>query len=126
MDQKIESLNTTIFAGRRFTRKQLSVVQQTVQAFPSLSLRELVHTVCENLDWVTSTGTNKIQTCLNALEAMQASGLFVLPKKKEQSKRKQKPIPQSHHTDPESVVTWFSPGGTQASSPLDPVQSKCA
>ena len=105
MKQKIESLNTTTFAGRRFTRKQLSVVQQTVQTFPSLSLRELAHTVCENLDWVTSTGTNKIQTCLNALEAMQTADLFVLPKKKERSKRKQKPIPQSHHTDPQSVIT---------------------
>lgn len=104
MDRKIELLGSTTFVGRRFSRKQLAIIQQTVQSFPNLSRRELAHTVCENLDWVTAKGTNKIQTCLNALEAMHTAGLFVLPRKQQQVKRKQNQITPTHHTDPHPAI----------------------
>ena len=49
MDERIVNLKSTTFAGRRFTRKQLALVQETVEMFPRLSLREPGRTVCENL-----------------------------------------------------------------------------
>jgi hypothetical protein len=68
MDPKIKNLKSTTICGRRFTRQQIVDIQTTVKAFPALSLRELAHTICEHLNWVTPRGTNRIQTCLNALE----------------------------------------------------------
>ena len=89
MSEEIKSLKSTTFAGRRFTRKQLSVIQKTVNTFPDLSHREIGHTVCEHLNWLTPAGTDKIQTCLNALDEMQAAGLFTLPKKVKRAKARQ-------------------------------------
>lgn len=87
MKEEIEELESTTFAGRRFTRKQLARIQKTVNTFPKLSRRELGHTICEHLNWTTPSGTDRIQTCLNALEAMETAGLFRLPEKVKQSKK---------------------------------------
>ena len=75
----VDELASTTFYGKRFTRKQLALIQETVDLVPHLSLRELGHTICEQLKWVTPTGSHKIQSCLNALEQMQARGLLRLP-----------------------------------------------
>ena len=86
MNEEIKLLKSTTFAERRFTRKQLSDIQKTVNTFPDLSHREIGHTVCEHLNWLTPSGTYKIQTCLNALEEMQAARLFILPHKVQRRK----------------------------------------
>jgi len=90
MNTAVESLKSTTFAEHRFTRKQLSGIQQTVNTFTDLSYRELGNTVCEHLNWHTPGGALRIQTCLNALEEMQAAGLFTLPPKAQQAKSIQK------------------------------------
>jgi hypothetical protein len=92
MDPKIQSLASTTFCGRRFTRKQIENIQTTVNTFSNLSRCELALTICEHLNWVTPSGANKINTCLNALEAMETLGLFTLPTKMTQKKKKQKQI----------------------------------
>jgi hypothetical protein len=98
MNTAVESLKSTTFAEHRFTRKQLSGIQQTVNTFTDLSYRELGNTVCEHLNWHTPGGTLKIQTCLNALEEMQAAGLFTLPPKAQQAKSIQKKMPWTEQT----------------------------
>ena len=98
MDPKIKSLKSTTICGRRFTRKQIQDIQTTVKMFSSLSLRELAHTVCEHLNWVTPTGTNKIQTCLNALDELEKLGIIVLPDKQEKPKATQKKIQWTDQT----------------------------
>src|SRR3990167_654438 len=87
MDQKIKNLTSTTFCDRRFTRKQITDIQKTVNTFSTLSRRELAHTICEYLNWVTPRGTDRIQTCLNALENMEALGIIVLPSKIERQKK---------------------------------------
>ncbi len=47
MDELIKNLESTTFSGRRFTRKQIEEIQETVKIFPDLSRNELGHTVCE-------------------------------------------------------------------------------
>lgn len=79
----IESLPKTTFSGRRFTRKQLSQVQETVRAFGNLSRSELALTVCEHLDWKTPGGSLKIQSCLTLLEALEDHGVITLPSKRD-------------------------------------------
>jgi hypothetical protein len=92
MNKKIEALKSTKFAGRSFQRKQLDKIVKTVSNFPKLSRRELGETICENLNWVTEGGNNRIQTCLNALEEMEEVGLFTLPEKQKSAKALQKKI----------------------------------
>jgi hypothetical protein len=81
MDQKIKSLPYTTFCGRRFKRQQIADIQLTVNKFSNLSRSELALTICEHLNWVTPRGTNRLHTCLNALEEMEKLGIFTLPPK---------------------------------------------
>jgi hypothetical protein len=73
-----EELKSTTFGGRRFTRKQITGIQQTVQTFTTLSRRELAHTVCEHLQWQMPNGNNKSQSCLDMLEKLEALGILSL------------------------------------------------
>jgi hypothetical protein len=78
----IDDLPKTTFSGRRFTRKQLSLVQETVAMFPNLSVKELALTVCEHLQWLTPNGGYKINSCLTMLEGLEAEGVISLPAKR--------------------------------------------
>ena len=80
--ESVETLEKTTFRGRRFTRKQLAQIQETVQTFPSLSRRELAETICEHLDWKTARGTNKVSSALILLEELEAEGIIALPSKR--------------------------------------------
>lgn len=79
--KSIEDLTRTTFSGRRFTRKQLAFVQETVKRFPKLSRSELAHTLCEHLDWKTPNGKNKVESCLTMLEKLEALEVVSLPAK---------------------------------------------
>lgn len=79
----IETLPSTTFSGRRFTRKQLAQVQETVETFKNLSRKELTLTICEHLDWKNPAGKLKLHSCANMLERLEAAGILTLPKKKQ-------------------------------------------
>ena len=78
----VDTLPKTTFSGRRFTRKQLMQVQETVELFPHLSRKELARTICEHLSWITPTGQYKIPSCLTMLESLEAAGIVRLPAKR--------------------------------------------
>jgi len=100
----VEVLESTTFAGKRFTRKQLSRIQVTVAEIQNLRNRELGHTICEHHGWLTPNRNNKIQSCLKALEQMEKIGLFTLPKKVATKKRPQKDIQWTEKTDKQPGV----------------------
>jgi len=54
MDNDLEHLKSTTFGGRRFTRKQLVQIRETIRAYPNLSRRELSHTFCEHFSWLST------------------------------------------------------------------------
>lgn len=81
MDQTIAQLKATTFGGRKFSRYQLVEIQKITTLFSNLSRRELAHTICEQYSWKTPSGTDRIQTCLNALEEMESLGIIKLPTK---------------------------------------------
>ncbi len=87
MDQAIIDLKSTTFFGRRFSRKQIAQIQQTVKTFQRLSRRELAHTICEHYDWFTPNGSNRVHTCLATLEEIEKLGIITLPAKDESKKR---------------------------------------
>ena len=100
MDPAIETLKSTTFGGKRLTRKQIVLIQDTVKAFPALSRRELAHTLCEHLNWFTANGRNKIHSCLGALEELEKRGIIILPALVESQKRgPQKAIIWTPNTD---------------------------
>jgi len=79
--KSVRTLPGTTFSGRRFTRKQLAQVQETVERFPNLSRTELAHTLCEHLNWKTPNGKDKVESCLTVLEKLEAQGVLSLPAK---------------------------------------------
>lgn len=83
----IKTLSSTTISGRRFTRKQLTQVQETVKMFPNLSRKELALTLCEHLDWKNPAGKLKGNSCLTMLDELEALGIITLPEKKEDGKR---------------------------------------
>jgi len=78
----ISTLQKTTFSGRRFTRKQLTQVQETVQTFKNLSRKELALTVCEHLSWKTPNGKLKVNSCLTLLEELESHDIVTLPDKR--------------------------------------------
>ena len=79
----IEALDKTTFGGRRFTRKQLRQIRETVSTFRNLSRKELAQTVCEHFSWQSPNGRNKVSACLNMFEKLETSGVLKLPDKRE-------------------------------------------
>lgn len=79
--KSVETLLSTTFSGRRFTRRQLALVQETVERFPNLSRTELARTLCEHLNWKTANSKNKVESCLTLLGKLEAQGVVSLPAK---------------------------------------------
>jgi hypothetical protein len=104
MDISIEKLKYTTFCGRRFTREQIVDIQRTVKILAALSRRELAHTICEHLQWVTPKGIHRIQTCLNVLEEMELLGILTLPEVQQRKKRKQKEIQWTNRTEEQPLI----------------------
>ncbi len=99
--ESVETLEKTTFSGRRFTRRQLARVQETVHTFPNLSCNELALTICEHLDWTTPKGTYKVRQCLDMLDRLEAQGIVRLPT----TRRKRKPEGSTlRYMEPEAAI----------------------
>ena len=105
MDERIRKLKSTTFCGRRFTRRQLEDIRQTVAWFPSLSRQELAQTVCEHLGWRTDSGVNSVYASLKVLEALEAAGVVELPAKERSMMRgAQRPIARTDACEPGEAI----------------------
>jgi hypothetical protein len=118
--KSVETLLGTTFSGRRFTRKQLAQVQETVERFPQLTRTELARTVCEHLDWKTPNGKLKVESCFTLLEKLEARGMVNLPAKQARQPQ-QRRVPQlDKNTDVTPVEAALS---TLMPIRLEPVSS---
>ena len=79
MDPRITALKSTTFLGRRFTRRQIADIQETVELFPNDSRNELSMTICEHLNWTTPKGDYRISAGLRLLEHLEECGILSLP-----------------------------------------------
>ena len=105
MDASITKLKSTTFCGRRFTRKQLSEIQQTVHSFPALSRHELAQTICEHLRWYTPNGVNRVNACQTVLKELEQLGVVRLPEKIACKRRRtEKPIVWTQHSAPQTDI----------------------
>jgi hypothetical protein len=110
--KSVDTLLGTTFSGRRFTRKQLARVQETVQQFPQLSRTELAHTLCEHLNWKTPNGKNKVESCLTLLEKLEAQGVVSLPAKQaRQAPQRRVPLLENDRAEPpiEAALSTLMP-----------------
>jgi hypothetical protein len=94
--KSVDLLPGTTFSGRRFTRRQLSFVQQSVERFPNLSRKEVAQTLCEHLRWKTPNGKNKTESCLKMLQALEDQGVVKLPDKRERATPQRSPPAFEH------------------------------
>ena len=83
----IETLPSTTFSGRRFTRKELTQIKDTVETFGNLSRSELALTLCEHLNWKNPAGKLKINSCVDMLERLAVLGIVTLPAKRKTKAR---------------------------------------
>ena len=99
----IDTLSSTTISGRRFTRKQLRQVQETVEMFPNLSRKELALTLCEHLNWENPAGKLKVNSSLTLLEHLENLGIITLPEKRE-TERPARRVPAFEQPPDESPV----------------------
>ncbi len=79
MDPRIEALKSTAFFGRRFTRRQIADIAETVAMLPNDSRNELSKTICEHLSWTTPKGEYRVSAYLRVLERLEECGILTLP-----------------------------------------------
>ena len=104
MDPRIEALESTTFYGKRLTRKQIALMQETVALFPKDSRRELARTLCENFNWHTPSGTFREQFCLRVLEALEDLGILTLPARRDRGGRRGPPV-RTAASDPGAPIS---------------------
>lgn len=103
----LQSQDRSIFqCGREVTGQELDEIQETVRLFPSLSRSELTATICEHLEWLTASGSYKMDACMKLLEKLEADGLMQLPRKRKeyQGKQSRKPVSLTSRTDPQADI----------------------
>jgi len=107
-DVMLESFSEEIVqCGRKITVEEIAEIKETVELFPNLSRTELVQTLCENLQWLTASGGNKIDACLKLLKKLEAEGIMKLPEKRNLriAPRRSKTISITNRTAPQSDIT---------------------
>lgn len=92
--------------GREITGQELDEIQETVELFPKLSRKELAETLCENLGWMTASGSYKRDACLKLLERLESEGLAQLPEKREicTGRQRRRPIFLTNRTEPQPDI----------------------
>jgi hypothetical protein len=83
----IETLSSTTFSGRQFTRKELAEIKDTIETFGNLSRSEIAFTLCENLNWKNPAGKLKINSCLDMLDRLETLGIVTPPAKRKMKAR---------------------------------------
>ena len=98
-----------IQGDREIFAEDIEHVRLILKRFPTLSRKEIVHTLCETLNWLTPAGLAKVNACSKLLHRLEAQGSIRLPAKREQ---------YSHHRTNAEVSTPVLSSRTAAQSPL--------
>ena len=105
MDPRIAALKSTTFLGRRFTRRQIADIRETVGMFPNDSRNELSKTICEHLDRTTPKGGHRVAAGLRLLEHLEECGILTLPEKRDTAAKSARgPIVRVRASDPQPEI----------------------
>ena len=73
-----------IQGDREIFTEDIEHIRLMLQRFPALSRKEIVHTLCETLNWLTPAGRPKVTACFKLVHRLEAQGHIRLPVKREQ------------------------------------------
>ncbi len=105
MDPLIRNLKSTTFFGRRFTRREISDIRETVALLPGNSRNELAMTICEHLNWYNPRGNHRKDAALRVLEHLGELGILTLPPKRNTIAGQWSPIVHTEASDSGEAVT---------------------
>ena len=74
--------------GREIFQQDIDPIRTILEKFPSLSRKEVVHTLCETLEWLTPSARPKVDDCFKLLHRLEGEGIVRLPAKQEQYSRR--------------------------------------
>lgn len=97
-------LENISLVGRQFTVKELRLIKEIVGLYPGLSRKELSQTICENISWQAPNGTNKHNSCMRALERLEARGHIKLPPLRPTKAGRNEQAGITERTDPGELV----------------------
>jgi hypothetical protein len=60
--------------NRDFLEDEIQLIQELADIYRALSRKELAYTICENLNWKNEAGNLKVDSCLELLKKMEATG----------------------------------------------------
>ena len=83
-----------IQGDREIFSEDIDHICTILESFPALSRKEVVHTLCETLEWLTPAGLPKVDACFKLLHRLEAAGIIRLPAI-QQEKSLPGPRPQS-------------------------------
>ena len=101
IDPRIQDLPSTTFFGKRLTRRQISDVQEMVQACSGLSRTELALTVCEHLHWQAGSGASRVRLATRFLEQLAEHGIVSLPAKRPRPRGPDRAVALTERTAPQ-------------------------
>lgn len=105
MDPLIRNLKSTTFFGRRFTRREIGDIRETVALLPGNSRNELAMTICEHLNWYNPRGDYRKDAALRVLEQLEEFGILQLPPKRNTIAGRRSPIVHTRASDPGEAIT---------------------
>ena len=73
-----------IQGDREILAEDIEHIRLILRRFPTLSRKEIVHTLCETLDWLTPAGLPKVNACTKLLHRLEEQGNIRLPAKQQQ------------------------------------------
>ena len=100
MDPLIRNLKSTPFFGRRFTRREISDIQETVALFPANTRNELAKTIWEHLHGYTPRGDYRKDAALRVWEQLEAFGILTLLPKRNTIAGRRSPLVHTEASDP--------------------------
>jgi len=117
--EDLTNSNKILINGRYFSQQELDEVRDIIRMFPNISHWELIQTICENLEWKTTTGSYKIDSCQQLLAKIEAQEDILIPQKKRNRPAQTTPktITFSNRTDRGQEIET-------ALSAIEPIQLK--
>jgi hypothetical protein len=73
-----------IQGDRGIFAEDIEHIRLILRRFPTLSRKEIIHTLCETLNWLTPAGRPKVTACFKLLHRLEEQGSIHLPVKREQ------------------------------------------
>ncbi len=99
-----EAKSSIVQGGREVSADEIELIRKTVGPLQGLSRRELVHTVCEHLEWFAATGAYKLDSCAKLLEKLEAQGRIQLPTKRAKRNYRKCSYVLTPRTDPQPEI----------------------